>query len=133
MSGKRPPKGASHMDSLTYRQHGDYLIPDLILTEQQDGGRLPDEPIGKYGLIRRTYLKDHRPILYNSLLLKEKLYPHLIEIEQTANRRLEQLMTELTVQTPPPDKAADHMGWIAHRNSLKHQAEEMILTELIYN
>ncbi|MDL2205405.1 TnpV protein [Eubacteriales bacterium OttesenSCG-928-N13] len=121
------------MDSLTYLQHGDYLIPNLTLSEQPDGSRLPEMQMGKYGLMRRTYLKDHRPILYNSLLLKEQLYPHLIEIEQTASARVEQLMTELLEQSPPPDKATDTMAWTAHMNSLKQQAEELTLTELVYS
>ena len=65
------------MSELTYSRNGDYLIPDLTITE-------PIRSIGKYGRMRKAYLKEHRRILYNSLLLSEKLYPHLLEIEQTA-------------------------------------------------
>lgn len=114
------------MENLTYSVNGDYLIPDLTLREQ------PEETLGKYGLMRRTYLKEHRRILYNSLLLKERLYPHLLEIDRTANRRLEQLMTELSAKHPAPDKRAGQMEWVRHQNSLKQQAEELILTELVY-
>ena len=54
---------------MTYIQNGDYLIPDLKLSQQ------PENPLGKYGRMRKTYLKEHRPILYNQMLLSEKLYP----------------------------------------------------------
>ena len=66
------------MSELTYTRCGDYYIPDLKLSEQ------PEAPIGKYGRMRQRYLKEHRPGLYSSLILSEKLYPHLLEIERTA-------------------------------------------------
>ena len=74
---------------MTYIQNGDYQIPDLKLSQQ------PEKPLGKYGRMRKTYLKEHRPILYNQMLLSEKLYPHLIEIDETAQSRLEQMMPQL--------------------------------------
>lgn len=64
------------MSELTYTRSGDYLIPDLSLTEQ------PQAPLGKYGRMRKNYLKEHRPVLWNSLLLSEKLYPHLREMPE---------------------------------------------------
>ena len=76
-------------NSLTYTMNGDYQIPDLKLTEQ------PEKPLGKYGRMRKAYLKEHRPLIYNQLLLTEKLYPHLIEIDETAQSRLEQMMPQL--------------------------------------
>ena len=66
------------MSKLTYTRCGDYYIPDLKLSEQ------PEAPIGKYGRMRQRYLKEHRPVLYSSLILSEKLYPHLLEIDLTA-------------------------------------------------
>ena len=81
-------KGASHMENnLTYTKNGDYLIPDLKLEETK--------PLGRYGRMRRDYLKEHRPVLFNAMMVNGKLYPHLNEIEQTMNRRLEQMMPEL--------------------------------------
>ena len=59
---------------MNYIQNGDYLIPDLKLRQQ------PEKTLGKYGRMRKTYLKEHRPILYNQMLLSEKLYPHLLDI-----------------------------------------------------
>ena len=116
------------MNELTYTRSGDYLIPELNLTAQ------PQAPLGKYGRMRKNYLKEHRPVLWSSLLLSEKLYPHLREIDETANRRLEQMMPELMQSAGVTEelKASDPMKWVGLMNSLKAQAEETILTELIY-
>ena len=113
------------MNELTYSKAGDYQIPDLAVRE----GR----PLGKYGMLRKNYLKDRRPILFNQYLLSEKLFTHCQEIEDAANERLELMMMQLLAKVSPPDKAADPMGWAAHMNSLKAQAEETIYDELIYN
>ena len=115
-------------NNLTYIQNGDYLIPDLHLSE------LPEKPLGKYGRMRKAYLKQHRPILYNQLLMTEKLYPHLLEIDETANRRLEQMMPKLMQSAGVTEalKTSDPMKWVGLMNNLKAQAEEVILTELIY-
>ena len=116
------------MSEMTYSRNGDYLIPDLTMNEQS-------QSIGKYGRMRKNYLKEQRPILWNSLLLSEKLFPHLSEIEQTAQRRLAQLMKELPEAQSVNEslKASDPMKWVGLMNNCKAQAEEMILTELIYS
>ena len=116
------------MSELTYTKNGDYLIPNLTLEQQ------PEAPLGKYGRMRRNYLKEHRPVLWNSLLLTEKLYPHLREIDETAKRRLEQMMPELMKQNGVTEslKASDPIRWTGLMNNLKSQAEETILNELIY-
>ncbi|MBQ7921086.1 MAG: TnpV protein, partial [Clostridia bacterium] len=81
------------------------------------------------------YLKNHRPILYNRLILSEKLYSHLTEIDLTANSRMEQMMDELQKANGLTEqmKAQNPMLWVKTMNSLKSQAEEAILTELIYS
>lgn len=114
-------------NTLTYIQNGDYLIPNLQLTEQ------PETPLGKYGRMRKTYLKEHRPLLYNRLLMSEKLYPHLLEIDRTANSRLEQLMPKLAQAAGVTEelKARDMMQWVGLMNRCKAQAEEILLAELI--
>ena len=61
------------------------------------------------------------------------LYPHLMELEQTAESRMQQMMTELLKQNPAPDKEKNQMSWVRHMNSLRAQTEEIILTELIYS
>ena len=117
------------MSSLTYRRNGDYQIPNLSLSDQTR------QPLGKYGRMRKTYLKEHRPVLWNSMILSETLYPHLREIDQTANSRLEQMMPQLMQAAGVTEelKASDPMKWTGLMNSLKAQAEETILRELIYN
>ena len=115
--------------NLTYTKNGDYLIPDLSLTEQES------RPLGKYGRMRRKYLEEHRPILWNQMILTETLFPHLQEIEDIANRRLEQMMPVLMKAAGVTEdlKARDPMAWVGLMNICKAQAEEVILQELIYN
>lgn len=116
-------------NTLTYRQNGDYLIPNLELSEQ------PVKPLGKYGRMRKAYLKEHRPLIYNQLLLTEKLYPHLIEIDETANSRLEQMMPRLAESAGATEelKARDPMCWVGLMNTCKAQAEEILMAELIHS
>ena len=116
------------MTELTYIRSGDYWIPNLSLSRQES------KPLGKYGRMRKKYLQEHRPVLWNHLILSEQLYPHLREIDETANRRLEQMMPELMKSTGVTEalKASDPMKWVGLMNNLKAQAEEVILTELIY-
>ena len=116
------------MEKLEYIRCGDYYIPALALSVQ------PDRPIGKYGRMRQKYLKEHRPVLYCSLLMTEKLYPHLLEIDETANDRLERLMPELMKAAGVTEelKAHDPMRWVGLANNCRTQAEEIIFDELIY-
>ena len=117
------------MSELNYRENGDYLIPDLSLSE------MPQTPLGKYGRIRKTYLKEHHPVLFSNLLLSEKLYPHLREIDETAQSRLETMMPRLMEAAGISEKlkAENPMQWVGLMNNCKAQAEETILRELIYS
>ena len=112
--------------NLNYTQTGDYLLPNLTLHQ-------PKTPLGKYGRMRLNFLKQHHPVLYNTMLLNGSLYPTLTELEQTAVAMKEQMMTELLAKNPAPDKEQNQMAWVQHMNSLKAQAEELVLTELIYS
>ena len=116
-------------NNLTYTQNGDYLIPDLRLSEQ------PSKPLGKYGRMRKAYLKTHRPILYNQLLMSEKLYPHLIEIEETAQQRLEQMMPQLAEAAGVTEelKGKDMMRWIGLMNNIRAYADEIVLNDTVYS
>ena len=113
------------MNELTYTQNGDYFIPDLKLEHPET------KPLGKYGRMRRAFLQENNPMLLNDLILTEQLFPHLQEIDETAHRRVEQLMNQYLQKNPAPDKATNQMGWVQHMNSLKAQAEEVVMTELI--
>ena len=112
--------------NLSYTQTGDYLLPNLTLNQ-------PWKPLGKYGRLRRTYLMNHRPVLYNTMLLNGSLYPHLMEVEQTAESQIQQTMEQLLKQNPAPDKEQNQMAWVQHMNNLRAQAEELVLMELIYS
>ena len=116
------------MREIQYQRNGDYLIPAITLGSQ------PQQPLGKYGRMRKKYLQEHRPILFNRLVLNGQLQRHLLEIEETANSRLERMMQEMAAKNGATEelKAKDQMAWVGLMNSLKNQAEELILTELIY-
>ena len=116
------------MSRITYQPNGDYLIPNLTVEKTE-------KPLGRYGRIRKDYLQKHQPMLFQSLLLTGKLYPHLLEIEETANSRMEQLLPQLMEQCGVTEqlKAGDMMKWVVLMKSCKAQAEEMILKELIYS
>lgn len=115
------------MSNLLYRTEGDYLIPELTIEKP------PTVLLGKYGMMRRTYLKQHRGGTYQSLLLSDQLNEHLQEIEQTAQERIELLMNQLLENEPAPEKKKDPIGWAAHMNMLHQMAEETVLSELIYS
>ena len=111
-----------------YRQEGNYLIPNLYLPDE------PDYQIGKYGRMRRSYLKEHRPVLYASLLTSGTLHRHLAEIDQACNERLEIIETAMMQREDVTEalKAADQMEWVRRMNSIRSRAEEIVLTELVH-
>ena len=111
---------------LTYIRCGDYFIPNLKLETTEE------RPLNKYGRMRRTFLREHRPIEYSILAMEQKLFPHLWETQETAQRRAEQIMDGLLRTNPAPDKATQQMAWVQHKNMLRAQAEEIVLNELIY-
>lgn len=113
------------MHELTYSRSGDYLIPDIQLTPTEG------KPLGKYGRMRRAFLEENDPILLSDLILTERLFPHLTEIDETAHRRVEQLMQAYLERDPAPEKREDQMEWVRHMNSLKARAEETVMAELI--
>ena len=102
-------------------------LPNLTLPEA--------EPIGRYGRLRQIYLQEHRPILWNQLLINGTLWPHLHEIETAAQRRIDMMLPKLAAEAGATEelKAADPLKWTGLMNSCKAQAEEVVLNELIYN
>ena len=117
------------MSELTYTLCGDYYNPDLKLSEQSEA------LIGKYGRMRQRYLKEHRHGLYSSLVLSEKLYPHLLEIVHAAQERLDDTLPRMMESAGVTEemKARDPMRWVGLMNTLKEQVEEIILSELIFD
>lgn len=112
----------------TYRQEGDYLIPNLILPEQEK------YTLSKYGRMRRNYLKEFRPIYFNTLVLDGTLFSHLVEIDKACLARMEVIFSAMAEQEGVTEalKTADQMEWVRRCNSIRNRAEEMILTELVY-
>ena len=111
---------------LQYVRKGDYLYPNLTIASAET------RPIGKYGLLRKAYLKEHKPDWYQSMLLTGKLDTHLADIEEAAQARYELITNQLFKTNPVPDKEANQLGWVRHMNTLAAQADEIILSELIY-
>ena len=106
-----------------------YEIPTIGLSEAAT------ENLGKYGRMRKQYLQAHRPGLYNSLLLSGTLYAHLLEIDQTARKRLEQMMPEMAKAAGATKELKVHapLRWVGLMNACKAQVEEVILSELIWD
>ena len=127
--GKLKVKGVKHMSKLRYVWCGDYLIPDLMLNTKAY------PPLGKYGRMRERYLREHRHLLYSTMLLGGRLDDHLHEIDAAAQKRMDQLMRQMaeTAGITEELKACDPMRWVGEMNAIKAQAEEMILEELIYS
>ena len=112
----------------TYTQVGDVLLPNLSIGE--DG----QQPIGKYGRMRKHYLKEQHPVLYSELLLSGKLYSHLLEIDEACEGRMEFLTRQMAKQEGVTEalKAANQMEWVRRMNSIRNRAEEIARHELIY-
>ena len=113
---------------LTYTKQGDYLIPDITI-------RQPRKALGHYGRLRKAYLQNFRPILFNELVLSDMLFEHCLEIEETARDRIDVIMSGLMKQYGITEelKAENQMEWVRQMNACKAQAEEVVKAELIYN
>ena len=114
---------------LTYRMNGDYLIPDIEMDEQTE------ESIGKYGRLRKKYLKEQRKGFYNSLLLTNRLTEHLLEIDRTAREQIQQIIEQMakTEGVTEKLKAENQLSWVQQMNNIRARAEETVLNDLIYN
>lgn len=111
---------------LTYRMQGDYRLPNLIP---------PESPkVGKYGMLRHSYLRKHREGLYTGMLMEGTLNTHLEEVDREANRMLEQLTTQMALEQGVTEelKARDQMLWVQRMNNIRQAAEEIIYSQLIY-
>ena len=110
---------------LTYTKRGDYMLPDL---------KLPLNPnLGKYAMMRRSYLKESRPGLYTGMMISGRLNIHLTEVEQQAQAMMERLLTQLAKAEGVTEmlKATDQMAWVQRMNSIRTRAEEIVRKQLI--
>ena len=114
---------------VTYTMQGDYLLPNLLLPQEEP------MPLGKYARMRKRFLQEHRKITYTNLLTSGKLNSHLAEIQQTAQRRMEQIVAQMAKNQGVTEelKASDQMKWVQMMSNLQNAAEETVLAELIYS
>ena len=113
--------------NITYTQNGDYLIPNIVIRKTK--------PIGHYGRLRKAYLEAYRPILFNELVLSDKLFEHCAEINEAAQNRMELIVPQLAKQCGVTEqlKAENQMEWVRQMNACKAQAEAIVKFELIYD
>ena len=116
------------MTEITYTRQGDYNLPNLLPPQEEP------VPHGKYALLRKKFLKEHRRVTYTNLLTSGKLNSHLAEIQQTAQRRMEEIAAQMAKAQGVTEelKASNQMKWVQMMNSIRHSAEEVILNDLIY-
>ncbi|MFR5845417.1 MAG: TnpV protein [Oscillospiraceae bacterium] len=121
-------KGANIME-VTYRMQDGFQVPNLMMPS------VPEVHLGKYAELRREYLKKHRRVLYTNLKTSGKLAEHLAEIEQTARKMVEQTVAQMARAEGVTEalKATDPLRWTGLMNNLRHSAEELVLSDLIYN
>ena len=114
-------------DGLEYIRSGDYFIPNLTLPEET-------RPIGKWGRMHREYLKEHKPIQYNCLLLSGKLWTYLADLNEQAQDRLERMIDQMKATEGITEalKASDPMAWVQRMNNIRARAEAIIREELIF-
>ena len=114
-------------NGMSYTLHGDYYLPDLVLREEEP-------TYGKYGMLRKQFLKEHRSARYQYLLLTGKLNEHLNQTDQEAREQVETLMEQMTEKQGVTEKlkAQDQMKWVRLMNNIKVSAEEIILKNMVY-
>ena len=115
-------------NGIHYTLHGDYYFPDNSATDSHTA-------IGHYGRMRKAYLEEHRPGLYTRLILSGTLYDHLAETDQVCRDRMERMIAQMAEAEGINEKlkASDQLGWISQMNSIRSQAEEIVLQEIIYS
>ena len=123
------PNAKMNQNGIHYTLHGDYYLPDLGLPEKASA------PIGHYGRMRKTYLEEHRPGLYERLLLSGRLYEHLAEINACCNERMDRMIHRMADAEGINEKlkASNQLGWVSRMNSIRNQVEEIVLAELVFD
>ena len=112
----------------TYRSEGNYLIPNLELPDTEH------YQIGRYGQLRQTYLKEHRPVIYNTMLLNGTLNRHLAETDQICSERMERMVAQMARHEGVTEalKASAQLEWVGRMNNIRNRAEEIVLAEVVY-
>ena len=114
-------------NGIRYIRTGDYYVPDIKLSEEP-------RPIGRYGRMRRDYLREHRPLLYNQLVLADKLWTHLADTQEAAQTRIDLLIHQMAAAERVDEemKEVNQLGWVQRMNNIRSRAEEVVLSEMVY-
>lgn len=114
------------MEQITYIKTGDYYIPDLKLPEKH-------RPIGRWGRMHRDYLKEHRPVVFNQLVLSGALWTYLADINEQAQQRMNVLVKQMMASESMTEelKETNQMKWILQSNNIRCRAEEIVLNEIV--
>lgn len=104
---------------------GDYFIPAIELKSVED------KVLNKYGRMCRAFLQENNPMLSDDMVLTGQLFPHLYEVQEIAEKRVEVIMTRLLEKTPASDKETDAMAWVGHMNMIRAMVEEVVIREVI--
>lgn len=116
------------INGLSYTLHGEYYLPDLVLPEEES------VIYGKYGMLRRTFLKEHKKGIYCLLLTQGKLVEHLNQVDCEANDKMELLVGQMAERQGVTEKLKEEnqMLWVGMMNNINHAAEEIVLMEIVY-
>ena len=117
-----------NQNGIHYTLHGDYYLPDLGLPEKASA------PLGRYGRMRKAYLEEHRPGLYERLLLSGKLYEHLSEIDTCCTEGMDRMIRQMAEAEGISEslKARDQLAWVGRMNNIRQRVEEVVLEEIVY-
>lgn len=115
-------------NGLSYTLHGDYYLPDLVLPEEEPG------TYGKYGMLRRTFLKENKKGMYSLLHTQGKLVEHLNQVDREANDKIELLVQKMAELQGVTEKLKEEnqMLWVGMMNNINNMAEEIVLQEIVY-
>ena len=128
MENELPKTKIDERAGIEYHLEGDYYIPNLVMPKQEK------IVLNKYGRMRLKYLKEHKKAEYTIMLMDRTLNTHLKEIQETADNRVGQIISELKAKSNLTEemKNTDMLYWVGTMNSIKAQAEEIVFSELIY-
>ena len=115
-------------NGIPYSLHGEYYLPNIVLSSDNE------RSIGRWGRMHKKYLMENRPVLYNDLIVKDKLYSYLADLNEQAEERLERMISDMKRKEGVTEelKASDQMEWVRRMNGIHNRAEEIILSEMIF-